>query len=166
MKRVGKPPEKLDRKSLIGSVGCLFSFLCHCSASEAVGSLTMRCRRTRPSRPGCNPRVPWAESLRSSLASLPLRMNNLCGASSSHRVSLSMRFLFIGSSVSHSLPSPARLPSRSWLLVMISFMFSCLGFLTGDSHPICNAPMLGAHLASGANGLPLSLQTVAHFERR
>jgi hypothetical protein len=24
-------------------------------------------------------------------------------------------------------------------------MFSCLGFLTGDFYPICNAPMLGAH---------------------
>jgi hypothetical protein len=75
----------------------------------------------------------------------PNRMTSLCGASSSGRVGLSMRFLFIGSPLSHSLPSPGRLPSRSWPLVVISLMFSCLGFLTGDFHPICNAPMLGAH---------------------
>ena len=79
---------------------------------------------------------------------LPPRLNrrtSLCGASSSHRVGLFMRFLFIGSSVSHSLPSPGRLPFRSWPLVVISFMFSYLGSLTGDFHPICNAPMLAAH---------------------
>ena len=39
------------------------------------------------------------------------------------RVGLSMRFLFIGSPLSHSLPSPGRLPSRSWLRMVIS---SCL----------------------------------------
>jgi len=61
------------------------------------------------------------------------------------RVGLSMRFLFIGSPVSHSLPPPGRLPSRSWLLVVVSFHVSMFGSPTGDFHPIYNAPMLGAH---------------------
>lgn len=79
------------------------------------------------------------------------RMTSLCCASSSGRVGLSMRFLFIGSPLSHSLPSHGRLPSQSWLLVVISIMFSCFGSLTGDFHPICNAPMLGAHKALQSN---------------
>ena len=48
---------------------------------------------------------------------LPPRRNrstSLCGASSSRRVGLNMRFLSIGPPVSASLPSPVRLPSRSW----------------------------------------------------
>jgi len=78
---------------------------------------------------------------------LPPRLNrstSLCCASSSARVGL-MRFLFIGSLLSHSLPSPGWLPFRSWPLVVIIFMFPCFGSLTGDFHPIYNAPMLGAH---------------------
>ena len=56
---------------------------------------------------------------------LPPRANqvtSLCCASSSLRVGLDMRFLFIGSSVSPSLPSHGRLPFRSWLQMVV---FSC-----------------------------------------
>ena len=56
----------------------------------------------------------------------------------------SMRFLFIGSQVSPSLPSPSRLPFPSWLQMVVS-SFSCPGFPTGDFHPIYIAPMLGTH---------------------
>jgi len=56
-----------------------------------------------------------------------------------------IRFLFIGLQVSSSLPPHGRLPFRSWLQVVVFFMFSCLVFPTGDLHPIYNAPMMGAH---------------------
>ena len=49
---------------------------------------------------------------------------SLCCATSSHRVGLTMRFLFIGPPVSSSLPSPDRLPCRSWLQVVVLFMLS------------------------------------------
>jgi hypothetical protein len=98
---------------------------------------------------------------------LPPRLNrrtSLCGAGSSHRVGLLMRFLFIGSSLSHSvacvgwdrnqaccLSSFGSFPRSVTLPELASgsdlfhvFMFR---FLTGDFHPICNAPMLGAHPA-------------------
>ena len=56
---------------------------------------------------------------------LPLRANqvtSLCCASSSRRIGLDMRFLFISSRVSPSLPSHGRLPFRSWLqMVVFSF---------------------------------------------
>ena len=58
----------------------------------------------------------------------------------------SMRFLFIGSQVSPSLPSPGWLPFPSWLQMVVS-SFSCSGFPTGDFHPIYIAPMLGTHKA-------------------
>lgn len=58
----------------------------------------------------------------------------------------SMRFLFIGSRISPSLPFPGRLPFQSWLRMVVS-SFSCPGFPTGDFHPIYIAPMLGAHPA-------------------
>ena len=80
---------------------------------------------------------------------LPPRLDrpaSLCCASSPGRVGLDMRFLSIGPPVSSSLPSPGRLPSRSWLRVV---GFSCchVGPPTGDLHPFCTAPMLGAHKA-------------------
>ena len=80
---------------------------------------------------------------------LPPRLNrwtSLCGASSSASCRPSMGFLFIGSPFSPSLPPPARLPSQSWLQMVIVHV-SMFGFLTGDFHPICNAPILGAHQA-------------------
>ena len=80
---------------------------------------------------------------------LPPRLNrsaSLCCANSPHRDRPSMRFLFVGPPVSSSLPSPGRLPCRSWLRVVGC---SCCheGPPTGDSHSIYNAPMLGAHKA-------------------
>jgi hypothetical protein len=47
----------------------------------------------------------------------------LCCASSSHRIGLDMRFLFIGPPLSSSLPPPGQLPFRSWLRVVV--MLSC-----------------------------------------
>ena len=52
---------------------------------------------------------------------LPRRRNrstSLCGANSSPRRRPSMRFLSVSPLVSASLPSPGRLPSRSWLRVV------------------------------------------------
>jgi hypothetical protein len=46
-----------------------------------------------------------------------------------------------------SLPPPGRLPFRSWLQVVVLFHVSMFGSPTGDSHPIYNAPMMGAHHA-------------------
>jgi hypothetical protein len=64
----------------------------------------------------------------------------LCQLTGSDRPS--MRFLFIGSWFSHSLPSDVRSPSRPWpLLVLLSFIISH----TGDLNPIRTAPMLGTH---------------------
>ena len=48
---------------------------------------------------------------------------------------------YIGSWLSHSLPSDAWSPSRPWLLLVLSFIV----FRTGDLNPIWTAPMLGAH---------------------
>ena len=73
----------------------------------------------------------------------PVGFAVLCQLVPSYRPS--MWFLFISLQVSSSLPPPGRLPSRSWLQLVIYFMFSCFGSFTGDSHPIYNAPMLGAH---------------------
>jgi len=53
---------------------------------------------------------------------LPPRRNrpaSLCGANSPYRGRPSMRFLFVGPSVSSSLPPPGRLPCRSWLRVVV-----------------------------------------------
>jgi hypothetical protein len=52
-----------------------------------------------------------------------------------------MRFLFINSRVSPSLPSHGRSPFRSWLRLM----FYLYGSYTGDLNPFWTAPMLGAH---------------------
>ena len=78
----------------------------------------------------------------------------LCGASSSLRVGLSMRFLPRAavatgegvsiSPVSSSLPPPDGLPYRSWLQV-VGVHVSMLSSPTKDLHLIYNAPMLGAH---------------------
>ena len=66
----------------------------------------------------------------------------LCQLTGSDRPS--MRFLFIGSWFSHSLPSDARSPLRPWpLLVLLSFIISH----TGDLNPFRTAPMLGTHKA-------------------
>ena len=46
-----------------------------------------------------------------------------CCARSSHRSRPSMRFLFVGPPVSSSLPPPVRLPSRSWLQVVVISCF-------------------------------------------
>ena len=76
---------------------------------------------------------------------LPPRLvpsTSLCCASSSHRVGLAMRFLFIGPPVSSSLPPPGWLPFRGWLQVIVHLH---IGSPTGDLRPVCNAPMLGAH---------------------
>ena len=51
----------------------------------------------------------------------------------------SMRFLFIGSQVSPSLPSPSRLPFPSWLQMIVS-SFSCLAFLQGTFTPFTSRP--------------------------
>ena len=58
----------------------------------------------------------------------------------------SMGFLFIGSRLSPSLPSPGWLPFPSWLQMMVS-TFSCSGISTGDLNPVYNVPMLGTHKA-------------------
>ena len=55
----------------------------------------------------------------------------------------SMRFLFIGSRVSPSLPPHGRSPFRSWL----QLVFCLYGSYTGDLNPFWTAPMLGAHKA-------------------
>jgi hypothetical protein len=51
----------------------------------------------------------------------------------------SMRFLFIGSQVSPSLPSPSRSPFPSWLQMVVS-SFSCLVFLQGSCTPFTSCP--------------------------
>ena len=48
------------------------------------------------------------------LPARPNRTTSLCCASSSRRARPSMRFLSVSPLVSASLPSPGRLPSRSW----------------------------------------------------
>ena len=48
---------------------------------------------------------------------------SLCCASSPHRGRPCMQFLFVGPPVSSSLPSPARLPSQSWLRVIVLSRF-------------------------------------------
>jgi hypothetical protein len=54
----------------------------------------------------------------------------------------SMGFLFIGSWLSHSLPSDVRSPSRPWpLLVLLIFIVSH----TRDLNPTRTTPMLGTH---------------------
>ena len=53
----------------------------------------------------------------------------------------SMRFLFIGSQLSHSLPPPGRSPFRSWLLVVVRLCFdTCLAFLQGTPTPFTTRP--------------------------
>jgi hypothetical protein len=81
------------------------------------------------------------------LPARPNRATSLCGASSSRRARPSMRFLSVSPPASASLPSPGRLPARSWPRVV---GLSCLPAVppTGDLHPICNAPMMGAHQPS------------------
>ena len=51
----------------------------------------------------------------------------------------SMRFLFIGSQVSPSLPSHGWSPFRSWLQMVVS-SFSCLVFLQGTCTPFTSRP--------------------------
>ena len=51
----------------------------------------------------------------------------------------SMRFLFIGSQVSPSLPSPSRSPFPSWPQMVVS-SFSCLVFLQGTCTPFTSRP--------------------------
>jgi len=60
---------------------------------------------------------------------------SLCCAPSSHRDRPCMRFLFVGPPVSASLPSPARLPSRSWLHVVVLSRFHVPVLLQGTSTP-------------------------------
>jgi hypothetical protein len=55
------------------------------------------------------------------------------------RVGLAMRFLFIGLSVSPSLPPPGRSPFRSWLQVVVS-SFSCSVLLQGTFTPFATRP--------------------------
>jgi hypothetical protein len=100
-----------------------------CAGSPQVRT---RCFRTRPHH-------------------LPPRLNrwiSLCRASSSHHVG------FLWCSCSSACPFRlAFLPPRSVTLPELAstsnliFMFPCFGSFTGDSHPFCNAPMLGAHKA-------------------
>jgi hypothetical protein len=81
---------------------------------------------------------------------LPPQLNlwiSLCRASSSHRVGL------LCSSCSSArqfrlafLPRSVTLPELASTGDLI-FMFSPFGSFTGDFHPICNAPMLGAREA-------------------
>lgn len=78
------------------------------------------------------------------LPARPNRATSLCGASSSGRARPSMRFLSVSPPVSASLPSPGRLPARSWPRVVGLSRFHAVP-PTGDLHPICNAPMMGAH---------------------
>ena len=57
------------------------------------------------------------------LPARPNRATSLCCASSSRRARPSMRFLSVSPLVSASLPSPGRLPCRSWLRVVVSSRF-------------------------------------------
>jgi hypothetical protein len=59
----------------------------------------------------------------------------------------SMRFLFIGSRFSPSLPPHGRSPFRGWL----QLVFCLYGSYTGDLNPFWTASMLGAHKLTGAN---------------
>ena len=61
-----------------------------------------------------------------------------------------MRFLFINSRVSPSLPSHGRSPFRSWLRLM----FYLYGSYTGDLNPFWTASMLGAHNRMHTNRRP------------
>ncbi len=69
-----------------------------------------------------------------------------------------MRFLFVGSWVSHSLPPHGRLPFRSWLLlvllVFLTFVMITFNSHTGDLNPLRTVPMLGTHKAWVDNPLP------------
>jgi hypothetical protein len=54
---------------------------------------------------------------------LPARLNRMtsrCCARSSYRARPSMRFLFVGPPIFSSLPPHGRLPSRSWLRVVVT----------------------------------------------
>jgi hypothetical protein len=63
-----------------------------------------------------------------------------------------IRFLFIASQVSPSLPPRHRLPFCGWLQVVVfSLVYLCSVLPTGDSHPTCNAPMMGAPSAATDN---------------
>jgi len=53
---------------------------------------------------------------------------------------LDMRFLFVGPPVSASLPPPARLPSRSWLHVVVLSHFHVLVLLQGTCTPFTTRP--------------------------
>lgn len=72
-----------------------------------------------------------------------------------------MRFLFIGSQVSPSLPSYGRLPFRSWLQIVVCYDLSYLVFPTGDLHPFYNMPMLGTHKAVSPTNDALSLSLLS-----
>ena len=73
----------------------------------------------------------------------PVGFAVLCQLAPSRRPS--MRFLFIGSRVSPSLPPHGRSPFRSWLRLV----FCLYGSSTGDLNPFWTAPMLGAHRVGG-----------------
>jgi hypothetical protein len=66
----------------------------------------------------------------------------------------SMRFLFIGSRLSPSLPSPSWLPFPSWPQMVVFHIFMISGISTGDFNPIYNVPMLGTHKSVVDNRLP------------
>ena len=66
-----------------------------------------------------------------------------------------IRFLFVGSWMSHSLPPDGRSPFRPWLLLgLLVFIISH----TGDLNPFWSAPMLGVHKTSILTPAPLPVQ--------
>lgn len=56
------------------------------------------------------------------------------------RVGLGMRFLFVSLPASSSLPSPGRLPFRSWLQVVVLSRFHVLVLLQGTCTPFTTRP--------------------------
>ncbi len=119
----------------------------------SLDETTMASADFPPNRPTGSPQVrtrcfptqpphlpPWTE---------PARLRCVVPARLPRRPS--MRFLFIGSSVSSSLPSHGRLPFRSWFSNGESFHVSMFGSSTGDLHPILQRAHAGHTPGRGGN---------------
>ena len=90
-------------------------------APEGAPQVRTRCFPTQPPH-----LLPWTE---------PSRLRCVVPARLPRRPS--MRFLFIGSSVSSSLPSHGRLPFRSWLRVVVFSCFHVWFFYRGLAPVVC-----------------------------